>query len=318
MWPSVAWDARRSRRRGSAIGHGRAHPACYKLAPLAPHVSVIVRTRNEERTVERALSALLYQTVVPEIIVVDSGSEDRTVKIARSLCDRVIEISPAEFTYGRALNIGARAATASIHFALSAHCFPERADWVERSLAHYQRSDVAATNGIDAFADRSPVREPFFQNAAHARSNPFWGFSNHASSWRADVWMEFPFDEDIDYAEDREWSWRVLDAGWVIVFDPALWVDRSHAWRGGAVDLYNRQRSATAALGTFAELPPYGVQDCVREWWSGFPRDRDAAWGGFPPDGRSPLFHRLNYRRIAGLAGKYVGHRLARRRGHPA
>ncbi len=160
---------------------------------------------------------------------------------------------------------------------------------------------MAATNGIQGFPDGSPVLAPFFQDAGHARANPFWGFSNHASSWRAAAWEELPFDERMDYAEDREWSWRVLDAGWVIAFDPELWVDISHRWRSSP-EFFRRELRAARAIATFAPLPPYRLTDAVREWWGQIPQDR-----------RPALYHRLNYRRAAGLAGKYAGLRSTRR-----
>jgi rhamnosyltransferase len=269
---------------------------------MTPRASVIVRARDAERTVGRTLELLRAQTIEPEIVaVVDSRSRDRTREIAGRLCDELIDIPASEFSYGRALNVGARAASAPFHFALSAHCFCERRDWLERSLAHYERPDVAATNGIQGFPDFSPVREPFYQNATHAHAHPFWGFSNHASSWRAAVWEEFRFDERIDYAEDREWSWRVLDAGWVIAFDPELWVDISHMWRSSP-EFFRRELRAGRAIATFASLPPYQLRDALHEWWTGIPQDR-----------RPQLYHRLNYRRAAGLAGKYAGLRCTRR-----
>src|SRR5215210_3886035 len=175
---------------------------------MTPRASAIVRCRDEASTLGRTLRTLTAQSVRPEIIVVDSGSTDGSLVHAEQFADKVVRIRPEEFSFGRALNIGAEAAVAPVHFALSAHCFAPR-DWVERSLAHYESPDVAATNGIQTFADGTRVTEPFRQDAAHARSNPWWGFSNHASSWRATVWREYPFDESMDYAEDREWAWRV-------------------------------------------------------------------------------------------------------------
>ena len=266
--------------------------------------SVIVRCKDEAATIERTLRSVRAQTVDVEIIVVDSGSRDGSLEIARRCCDTLIEIEPAEFSYGRALNLGAKAASAPVHFALSAHCRPERSDWVERSLAHYERPHVAGTNGIQTFADGSPVREPFAQDAAQARSNPFWGFSNHASSWRANVWAQFPFNEQIEAAEDREWSWRVLDAGWVLIFDPKIWVSLEHSWKGGLRNFYYRQRQDRAAIGTFTALPEYGLSELTQEWWR-----------GTPADGHSKLFHRLNPLRMAGLLGKYAGQRQAKASG---
>jgi len=269
---------------------------------MATRASVIVRAKNERRSIERALTALRAQTVEPEIIVVDSGSTDGTREIAARYCDRLIDIAPERFTFGYALNVGARAADAPIHFALSAHCFPQRSDWIERALAHYERADVAGTQGDVTLPDGAPLEGTFIEDAAFARAHPGWGFSNHASSWRASVWERFPFDERLEAAEDKEWALRVLDAGWVIAVDPALWVDLSHGWRNGLVRSYRRQKLNSRVVSEFASLPPYTARDLAREWWSE------------PPDRRrSPWRFRLNHRRAAVLLGKWAGSRAAHR-----
>jgi glycosyltransferase involved in cell wall biosynthesis len=262
---------------------------------------VIVRAKDEAATIEQTLASLRGQSVEAEIIVVDSGSTDETTEIARRYCDRLIELRPDEFSYGRALNVGARAARAPVHFALSAHCPLPRPDWIERSLAHYERSDVAATGGVRMLPNAQPLRDVFYQDLGHARAHPYWGFSNHASSWRASVWREISFDETLDASEDREWSWRVLAAGWVIAFDPALWVDLRHRWRPGIREIYGRHKREARVVAGFSRHPPYRLRDCLREWWSEMPDDRHSAF-----------LYRLDYRRTIGLAGKYSGERAAR------
>jgi rhamnosyltransferase len=267
--------------------------------------SVIVRSRDSERTIERTFASLRAQTVEAEIVVVDSGSRDATLEIATRWADRILHIAPAEFTYGRALNVGAREASGDMHFALSSHCSPPRADWIERSLVHYDRDEVAATNGGWEVPGRRPLGagEVFLQDHAHAKRHPRWGFSNHASSWRSTVLAEHPFDETLDYAEDKEWALRVTRAGWLIAFDPELMVDGSHAWTS-ALDFYDRKKRSAKALASFAELPPYGALDLMREWWS-----------DLPDDGHSTAFTRfVNYRRMAGLLGWYAGRRAHVRR----
>jgi glycosyltransferase involved in cell wall biosynthesis len=52
------------------------------------HITATIVTLNEERNLSRALESL---TCVDEIVVVDSGSTDRTVEIARAYGTRVIE-----------------------------------------------------------------------------------------------------------------------------------------------------------------------------------------------------------------------------------
>jgi len=220
---------------------------------------VIVRAMNKTGTIERSLSALRSQTVPVEIIVADSGSTDGTIDIARRHCDRLIEIRPEEFTYGYALNLGAAAATAPIHFAMSAHCHPQRDDWVERSLSYYERPDVAGT----AFAKGSEV---VYQDLALLEADPFFGFSSHASSWRCSVWQRFPFDETLESAEDREWSWRVLKEGWVIAMDPLLGVGTPHRRAEGLRHWYRITRRDVRAVSTFMPVAPYTRRDALREW----------------------------------------------------
>ena len=265
--------------------------------------SVIVRAKDEAAAIERTLSALRAQTVPVEIIVVDSGSSDGTVDIARRLCDQLIEIAPERFSFGRALNIGAEAAAAPIHFALSAHCVPHRDDWVERSCAYYADPAVAATHGDRGGPDRSPLRRPILVSRATLeeyglpRANPMWGLSNHACSWRASVWREFPFSEELPASEDKEWASRVLEAGFVIAVDPDLYVDMSHRWRAGPLAYYRRQKKEWEAAAEIFDLEPYGPRSLVREWWSNIPPDRHSAFA-----------HRfLNYLRFAELLGKYRG-----------
>ncbi len=264
---------------------------------MSARASVIVRCKDEEKLLERALTSLRRQTVEPEIVVVDSGSTDRSLEIAKRWCDRLVEIPAESFTHGYALNVGATAASAPFHFALSAHCHAHRDDWIERLLTHYERSDVAAVCGYHALPDGTHLTGVFHQDAEHARMHPFWGFSNHASSWRASVWDEHKFDEALPWAEDREWVQRVTEAGWLIAFDPELSVDMSHAWRS-PWELFRRQRLSVRAISEFNDLAEYRMRDAVRDWWSLFPDERHSRW-----------LYRMDPRRLGGVAGRYAGSR---------
>ncbi len=271
---------------------------------MTPAGSVIVRAKNRAATLERTLSQLRNQTVEVELVVVDSGSTDGTVEIARQWCDQLIELPGERFTFGRALNIGAEAASAPIHFAVSAHCWPERSDWIARSLRQYERADVAATNGARFRPDDVPLHETFYQDAATARAHPLWGFSNHAASWRAAIWNEFPFDEEMEACEDKEWSWRVLNAGWLVAYHPLLSVSSAHRHRSGVRPYYRRIELETRELAARDAFPAFGLRDAFEEWWRGYPDE-----SRYPP-----LVHRVNYYRAAEIAGKYVGGRQGRRK----
>ncbi|MDP7264749.1 MAG: glycosyltransferase, partial [Candidatus Thermoplasmatota archaeon] len=72
-----------------------------------PRVSIVVRAFNEEKHIGDLLKKIKNQSCQDyEIILVDSGSTDRTQEIARNNCDTFVEISTEDFTFGHALNIG--------------------------------------------------------------------------------------------------------------------------------------------------------------------------------------------------------------------
>jgi hypothetical protein len=166
---------------------------------------------------------------------------------------------------------------------------------------------VVATNGGTHLADGSPIDGTFYQDRDYVRAHPTWGFSNHASSWRRDVWQQYPFDESLDAAEDKEWALRVLAEGQrVIAYRADLMVSLEHRWKNGAIAFFRRERLESRVLAQACSLPPYRARDLAHEWWSDLPDDRHSAFAN----------RFLNYIRIAGLLGRYVGFRdghLARR-----
>lgn len=265
--------------------------------------SVIVRAKDEIAGIERCLRLVREQTLDVELIVVDSGSTDGTLEVARAWADRVIEIPPQRFSFGGALNVGAAAASAPVHVALSAHCFPERRDWIERAVAHYADDDVAGAFGVRTAPDGTPLEAPLRCRAPAALRDPTWGFTNHASSWRASVWERFPFDEQIEACEDREWSWRVLRAGLTIVADPALWVSAAHRRSAGLPALFRRTRREARAMARISQQPPYRLADALRDWWSQMP----------PLSSRPAPVQRLNPFRATEIAARVVGERDVRR-----
>lgn len=271
--------------------------------PTFPRASVIVRTRDSERTLEHVLSGVRAQTVPCEVVVVDSGSHDRTLAIARRWADVILELPAERFSYGRALNVGAAAASAPFHFALSSHSCPPDAYWIERSLSHYGHCEVAATNGaLSPPGSREPLTATFHQTLADALTRPWWGFSNTGSSWRARVWAAFPFDETLPACEDKEWGLRVLAAGWTIAFDPKLCTTTSHREQHGLGHLYRRTRREFEAIGSFAALPRVTARDFFAEWLLDISaRGHYRRWR-----------RRMSPLRLADLVGKYHGWRISR------
>jgi rhamnosyltransferase len=271
--------------------------------------SVVVRAKNKEQTIERALRGLRDQTVETEVILVDSGSTDRTIELARPYCDQVITIPAEAFTYGRALNLGTRHAGGEVVFALSAHCVPSSGEWVELALRAYSDDNVAGTWGPLTGPDGSPLNGPAKFSLADLGSDVTWGFSNHASSWRKQVWEQFPFDEQLVACEDKEWMWRVMSAGFSLYADPRLVVDSSHRRDAGVRSLYKRVHRERLVLSEMVGYPRLTIPGLLRKWWTEFP---DAS-------SRPNWQRRFSPWRAAELMGAYTGDLAGtRRRGNGA
>ncbi len=204
------------------------------------NISIILRTKNEGKSLGETLALLRRQVYAPrpELIVVDSGSTDDTLAIAVREADlRVITIPPAEFTYGRSLNIGIRAARGDIVVALSAHAFPLGEHWLSRLVDPFCEPRVAGVYGRqvpreDAWPSVKRDYLEFYGSQRNIQTDPAnpgdHCFSNAASALRRSLWEQHPFDETLPYCEDWEWARAMLERGYVIVYEPEASVYHSH------------------------------------------------------------------------------------------
>ena len=258
--------------------------------------SVIIRAKNEAAGIGRTLDLLRRQTISAdtEVIVVDSGSTDQTVAIARAAGAEVIEIPGPSFTFGSALNTGTAAASAPIVIALSAHAYPPDEQWLARMVGAFDNPRVACACGLQRGPDDEPLDGPLAQDYATALRRPEFGYSNAAGAYRRDLWAQRAFRPDLPGTEDKEWAWWWLRQGWLHIADPSLQVEHDHS-KDPLRDQFVRSRREWVGYAMFIDLEPYGVPDLIREWWT--------EQGSY----RSIARARLSHRRAVRLLGKYAG-----------
>ena len=63
-------------------------------------VVVVMPAYNAEKTLEKTHQEVMAQEIVDQVIVVDDGSHDRTVAIAKRLADTTVHVHPANRGYG--------------------------------------------------------------------------------------------------------------------------------------------------------------------------------------------------------------------------
>lgn len=196
-------------------------------------ISIVIRTKDEEEWIGRCLDAVFSQDHPSfEVILVDNESKDATLSIASDYDVKVVPISAADFTFGRSLNVGFREARGDLIAAISGHCVPVNDRWLQCMQAAFDGPRVAGVYGrqeplpdSDAF-NRRDLWTTFGTERRRQSHDIF--FHNANSMVRADIWRAYPFDEEIQGVEDREWAKRVLAHGYTIVYEPSATVYHHH------------------------------------------------------------------------------------------
>jgi rhamnosyltransferase len=215
--------------------------------------SISILTKNEERNIGACLEAVYLQKGVGEfeVILVDSGSTDATLQIARGYPIRIEEIPAHEFHHARTRNFAASLGKGPILINLSGDAIPASDNWLRSMLANFSDPGVGAVYGrqlpkaastmerCDTFdtvyGDRRIVKDPAHRNGLGYR---FYHFSDVNSGLRRSVWEAVPYPEDLKMFEDLAIAKRILDGGWKIVYEPEAAVFHSHQYN--AKQLFKR------------------------------------------------------------------------------
>ena len=212
-----------------------------------PQLSIVIRTLNEEKWLPSVLKSLREQTVKDiEIILVDSGSTDRTLEIAKKFDCKIIKIKKEEFTYPYALNIGFKEASADLIGVISGHSVPISNRWAERGLSHFEDPQVAAMSGpIQALPDANWI-ERLWYLPQFLMWKVFPRFikihktlDNRNSMIRKSYWEKYNFDETlVNGSEDYDWA---LHAARIcskkILYDSKFQAKHSHSGIGKPTDI---------------------------------------------------------------------------------
>lgn len=201
--------------------------------------SIVIRTLNEGRHIGDLLSMISRQRTQNldfEIILVDSGSSDSTLDVARSYGVRTTTISKSEFSFGRSLNRGCSMATGEILIFISGHCVPVGETWMQDLCQPLIDGHVSYCYGRQIGDDDSNYSERriFAKYFPETSSVPQEGFfcNNANSALLRSVWKTHPFNESLTGLEDMELAKRLVGNGQKIgyVADAAVFHHHQESW----------------------------------------------------------------------------------------
>ncbi|HWC28396.1 MAG TPA: glycosyltransferase family 2 protein [Solirubrobacteraceae bacterium] len=199
---------------------------------MTPRVSVLIGAYDNAATLERAIDAILGQTVADlELLVIDDGSRDATPQVIAAAVarDERVRALTMERNVGisRSLNAGLRAARAPVVAVQDADDYsaPER---LERQLSLLDaRPDIAVVgtrmHEVDRVGRALAPRTSFRAGDVNDVLMHFNPIPNTSSAFRRDVVLALGgYDPRYRYAMEYDLWLRVADAHRVFALDEPL------------------------------------------------------------------------------------------------
>ena len=209
-------------------------------------ISVIIPVKDGGDDLRRCLDGIARQRTDEDVetLIVDSGSRDGSRELAQSRGARVLEVDASGFRHGATRNLAAAQARGDLLVFTTQDAYAADEHWLERLCAPLRTDgDVAGVYGRQLpHADASPPERffldflygplPRVQRVKDAADLSLQTtlFSNVNSAIRRSFWERFSFADELFFAEDQDWSRRVLLAGYAIRYEPEAAVYHSHAY----------------------------------------------------------------------------------------
>lgn len=263
-----------------------------------PRVSVIMRSKNSDWVIHQALAALFSQSFTDfELLVLDSGSVDRTLDIVSRYPHRLIRIPPQDYVPGPVLNQGIASARGEIIVLLNSDGVLLGPDALARLVEAF---DDPGTAAVVARQVPRPEADPWVRREyaasfpAEGLTPPWITLSAVTAALRRSAWEQHAFYADAWGSEDTEWGVWARRQGLTIRYLPDALVMHSHNYTlrqlygrrfiEGEADafIYARPQSLLKALARM-------VWSTARDSWCGL---RDGAWGDlFRAPARQAVYH---------------------------
>jgi rhamnosyltransferase len=220
------------------------------MAP--PKVSIVIPTKNGGALfleVMQRLQSQVYEGFL-EILVIDSGSTDKTVNYAIEHGATVKTIPPETFNHGLTRNYGISLSSGDIIILMTQDAVPADEHLVKNLVSAFSltenvggvyarqiprpEADVITKRNLDnwltgrtALEIREMKDEATYEWLSPMEKYMFCNFDNVCSAISRKAWEALPLGES-NFGEDIEWCLHSLKAGWKIIYQPTAAVIHSH------------------------------------------------------------------------------------------
>ena len=220
------------------------------------NISVVIRTKNEERWIGHAIQSVLDLIEKPEIVIIDDSSKDETLNIIRHFIQdpllqnkknknyttiKIYKLN--DYTPGKALNYGVSKAKNSTVLIISAHCVLKKIN-IKKHLHDLKKHVCIFGNQIPIWNGKKITKRYIWshfknrqeQNMFSKLENRYF-IHNGISIYDRKFLIKNPFDENLAGKEDRYWANKIVKKGKSFLYDPQLeahhhYTKNGNTWKG--------------------------------------------------------------------------------------
>ena len=193
------------------------------MSRLAPSVSIVIPVFNEERYIGECLSSVMninYPSECLEVILVDNGSTDRTLEIAREYPVRILV--KEDVRVGAVRNYGVSHAAGDIIVFLDADCVVEPT-WLSEGVGKLSDGKLSVIGGQYLMRESPSWLEKYWvlsNSKTQVYQTTLVGGCIFIQKTVFDAMNGF--DETLNSGEDSDLTNRLRQHGILVIIDPAL------------------------------------------------------------------------------------------------
>lgn len=191
-------------------------------------VSVIIPALNEERFIGQCLNCLVQQTIPAdqfEVIVVDNGSVDRTLEIARGFDGslNLVILQKSSIHISALRNLGASSAKGSFLAFLDADCLASP-EWLSRAIELLRSGDGGVFGAFYTIPERSSwLAKAWYRDLPIQKQGPVSYVPSGTLFVSKGLFSKIRgFDETLQTSEDFDFCQRAAATGYNVLSVPAL------------------------------------------------------------------------------------------------
>lgn len=210
--------------------------------------SIIIPTKNGEKYLNEVLTSIYSQSIKNiEIIIIDSGSTDKTLKIVKKYPVKLKQILSHEFDHGGTRNLGAKIARGKYIVYLTQDATPANKYWLKNLLSAYEKDKLIVgsySRHIPRKSCNPLLKRQITQVWPTGSQTPLIikksdlqkykndlpriiHFSDSSSVILREIILKYPFPK-TRFAEDIQWEIKVLKAGYKVEYSPQSVIYHSH------------------------------------------------------------------------------------------